>query len=222
MTRSSSKPVDTVLLSIVVALVAVGFLIFTSASLGLLARQGASFSSVAFSQIAFGIIGGSIAMFITSNIYYRHWRRFAFYIFILALLATVAVFIPGLGMTHGGATRWLDLGFITLQPSEFLKIGFVIYMATWFSGIHNKIAHWQYGVLPFVVVTGIVGAIMLKQPDTDTFVIMACAGMSMFMAAGAKWRHILGIVGAGILVIAILALARPYVMDRLTTFLPGR
>ncbi|HEY0964751.1 MAG TPA: putative peptidoglycan glycosyltransferase FtsW [Candidatus Paceibacterota bacterium] len=219
MKKGSSKPVDTVLLSIVIALVAAGFLIFTSASLGLLARGGASFSSVAFSQIAFGIIGGGIAMFITSNIYYRHWRRFAFYIFILALIATLAVFIPGLGMTHGGATRWLNLGFVTLQPSEFLKIGFVIYLATWFSGIHNKIGNWRYGLVPFVAVTGVVGAIMLKQPDTDTFVIMGCAGMAMFLAAGAKWRHLAGIVAAGIAMILLLAMVRPYVMERLTTFL---
>src|SRR5690606_31006161 len=112
--------------------------IFSSASLGLLARDGASFGAVAFSQFLFGIVGGTAGMFLTSNIYYRHWRRYAFYIFLLTLLLTAAVFIPGLGLTHGGATRWLDLGFTTLQPSELLKIGFVIYIATWFSGMYGK------------------------------------------------------------------------------------
>ncbi len=126
---SNPKSVDTILLSIVVILVAAGFLIFSSASLGLLARDGATFGSVAFSQFAFGIIGGGIALFITSNIYYRHWRKYAFYIFLLSLIATAAVFIPGIGMSHGGATRWLDLGITSVQPSEFLKIGFIIYMA---------------------------------------------------------------------------------------------
>jgi cell division protein FtsW len=137
----SAKPksVDTVLLTIVVMLVAAGFLIFSSASLGLLSREGASFGSVAFSQFAFGIIGGSTALFVMSNIYYRNWRRFAFYIFAASLILTAAVFIPGIGMSHGGATRWLDLGFTSVQPSEFLKIGFVIYLATWFSGLHKKI-----------------------------------------------------------------------------------
>jgi cell division protein FtsW len=210
---------DTILLSIVGILVASGFLIFSSASLGLMARDGASFSSVAFSQFTFGILLGSFMLFITSNIYYRHWRRFAFYIFVASLLLTAAVFVPGIGMSHGGATRWLDLGVTSVQPSEFLKIGFVIYMATWFSGIHNKIHDWRYGLGPFLASVGVVGLIMLAQPDTDTFVIIAASGMAMFLAAGARWRDIFGIIGAGLLGILIIALLRPYVMERLTTFL---
>ena len=216
---SNPKSVDSILIVIITLLVGAGFLIFSSASLGLLARDGASFSSVAFSQFVFGIIGGGVALFITSNIYYRHWRRFAFYIFLLSLIATAAVFIPGIGMSHGGATRWLNLGVTTIQPSEFLKIGFVIYLATWFSGIQNKIHDWRYGLAPFVASVAIVGVIMLAQPDTDTFLIIAASGMAMFLAAGARWRDILGIIGAGLLGILIIALLRPYVMDRLTTFL---
>ncbi|MBP6881888.1 MAG: cell division protein FtsW [Candidatus Pacebacteria bacterium] len=221
MSKKANTPrsVDTILLSIVGILVAAGFLIFSSASLGLLARDGASFSSVAFSQFAFGIIGGSLALFITSNIYYRHWRRFAFYIFIASLLLTAAVFVPGIGMSHGGATRWLDLGITSVQPSEFLKIGFVVYMATWFSGVHNKIHDWRYGLAPFLGSVAVVGLIMLAQPDTDTFVIIAASGMAMYLAAGARWRDILGIIGAGLLGILLIALLRPYVMERLTTFL---
>ena len=88
------RSVDTILLIIIGILVAAGFLIFSSASLGLLARQGASFRSVAFGQFVFGILGGGLALFIVSNIYYRHWRRYAFYIFIFSLIATAAVFIP--------------------------------------------------------------------------------------------------------------------------------
>lgn len=217
--RTNPKSVDTILIAIVALLVAAGFLIFSSASLGLLARDGASFGSVAFTQFAFGIVGGGLALFITSNIYYRHWRRFAFYIFLLSLIATAAVFIPGVGMSHGGATRWLNFGITTVQPSEFLKIGFVIYLATWFSGIQGKIHDWRFGLMPFLASVGIVGVIMLAQPDTDTFLIMTAAGMAMFLAAGARWRDILGIIGAGLLGILIIALLRPYVMDRLTTFL---
>lgn len=219
MSAPKPKSVDTILLTIVVVLVATGFLIFSSASLGLLARDGASFASVAFSQFAFGIIGGAVALFITSNIYYRNWRRFAFYIFTISLLLTVAVFIPGLGMSHGGATRWLDLGFTSVQPSEFLKIGFVIYLATWFSGLHKRIDDWRYGLLPFIGSIGVVGVIMLSQPDTDTFIIMVAAGMAMYIAAGAKWQHIGSIIAVGLIGLLLIAIIRPYVMDRLTTFL---
>lgn len=213
------RSVDTILLIIIGILVAAGFLIFSSASLGLLSRQGASFGSVAFGQFVFGILGGGLALFIVSNIYYRHWRRYAFYIFLFSLIATAAVFIPHVGMSHGGATRWLNLGITTVQPSEFLKIGFVVYLATWFSGLHKKIEDWRFGLLPFIGATGITGAIMLAQPDTDTFMIIAAAGMAMYLAAGAKWQHIASIIMAGIVMLAIIAFFRPYIMDRLTTFL---
>ena len=210
---------DNVLLILVGILVAGGFLIFSSASLGLMARDGATFASVAFSQFAFGIIGGGIALLVMSNIHYRHWRKYAFYIYLLTLIATAMVFIPGIGMTHAGATRWLDLGITTVQPSEFLKIGFIIYLATWFSGVHAKIENWRYGLGPFVGITLVTGIIMLLQPDTDTFLIMTFAGMAMFIVAGARWRDIGILIMSGILMLALLAMARPYVMDRMMTFM---
>jgi cell division protein FtsW len=219
-----TKPhgMDNTLLILIGILVGCGFLIFTSASLGLLARDGASFASVAFSQFTFGVLGGGIALFITSNIHYRHWRKYAFYIFLLSLGLTALVFVPGLGMTHAGATRWLDLGITTVQPSEFLKIGFVIYIATWFSGVHRKIHQWRYGVGPFVGILGITAFIMLLQPDTDTFVIMAAAGLAMFLVAGARWRDIGFLIVVGLVLLAILATLRPYVMERMLTFMnPG-
>lgn len=216
--KNSPKSADTLLLVIIGLMVAGGFLIFSSASLGLMARDGASFASEAFSQFVFGIIGGGAALFLLSNVYYRHWRRYAIYLFILSLGAVLLVFTP-LGLSHGGATRWLDLGITTVQPSEFLKIGFVIYLATWLSGMHGKIDDWRHGLAPFAVITGSVGVVMLLQPDTDTFLIMAASGMAMFLASGARWRDIGLIVLAGVLMLTVIALTRPYIMDRLTTFM---
>ena len=218
-TTHNHRSIDTLLLGIIVFVVAGGFLIFSSASLGLLARQGATFSSVAFNQFTFGILGGALALFITTNVYYRHWRRFAFYIFLFSLIASAAVFIPGIGLSHGGATRWLNLGITTLQPSEFLKIGFVVYVATWFSGLQKRIEDWRVGLLPFLGAVGITGLIMLAQPDTDTFMIIAGAGMAMYLVAGGKWQHIAAIVAAGVVMILIIALTRPYIMSRFTVFL---
>ena len=219
MKDKSIKSVDSILLILIAILVVVGFFIFSSASLGLLARDGASFSSVAFNQLFFGIIGGSIAMLITSHIYYRNWRQYAFYIFLATALITLAVFIPGLGMTHGGATRWLDIGFTTIQPSEFLKIGFVIYVAALLSGTHKQIETWRYGVLPFVAVLGITALVMLSLPDTDTFLIMAMAGVAMFIVAGANWKHIALMALAGIILIVTIVSMRPYLLDRITVFM---
>lgn len=219
MSTPQPKAVDTVLLTIILFMVAGGFLIFSSASLGLMARDGASFASVASSQFVFGVVGGGLLLVLMSNVYYRHWRKYAFYFYLFTLALTAAVFVPGIGMTHAGATRWLDLGVTTIQPSEFLKLGYIIYLATWLSGVHNKIHEWRYGLLPFAGITGIAGLIMLAQPDTDTFLIMVAAGIAMLLSAGARWRDIGIIVLSGVLALTILATFRPYVMDRFTTFM---
>ncbi len=219
MSTNKPKSVDTVLLLLIALLVVTGFMIFYSASLGLIARDGASFVSVTVGQFLFGVVGGGSVLFLMSNVYYRHLRRFALYLFSLALLATTAVFIPGLGLTHGGATRWLDIGITTVQPSEFLKIGFVIYLATWLSGVHDKIDDWRFGLIPFASIVGIAGLILLLQPDTGSFLIIAAAGMAIFIAAGARLRDILIVIAGGILLISVVVMMRPYVLDRLTTFL---
>jgi cell division protein FtsW len=212
------KHIDRVLLSIVIILVGGGFFVFSSASLGLLARSGASFSSVASSQVLFGIIGGGLALTVLSQIYYRNWRSYAFYIFVACIGLTLLVFTP-LGFSFGGAQRWLDLGPFSLQPAELLKIGFVIYLATWLSGMQKHITSLWYGSLPFFGLVGAVGVIMLLQPDTDTFLIMATAATAMFLAAGGRWRDVGIMALLGLLLVAVLAFTRPYIMDRITTFM---
>ncbi len=209
---------DRTLLILVILLVTIGFFIFSSASLGLLARNGASFTSVATSQFFFGIIGGSIALFITSTIHYRVWRQYAFYIFLFSVILTLAVFIPGLGFAHGGARRWIDLGFFSFQPAEVLKIGFTIYMATWLSGMKQHLHSFLHGTLPFIALLGGVGIPMLLQPDTDTYMIMAAAAMAMFIAAGGRIRDVILMFLVAVLLMTTLAFTRPYIMDRIQTF----
>lgn len=210
---------DRTLLVIVLTLVVVGFFIFSSASLGLLAREGARFSSVAFSQITFGIVGGLAALFLASTIHYRHWRQYAFYIFLGSIIATLLVFIPGLGLSHGGATRWIDLGITTVQPSEFLKLGFIIYIATWLSGTYKNVESLTKGTLPFYTIVAIPGVLLLLQPDTDTFLILAAAATAMFLAAGGKWRDVLLLGAAALVLIIVLIFARPYIKDRIVSFI---
>lgn len=214
-----SHQVDRILLGITILLVVAGFLIFSSASLGLLARDGARFSSVAFSQILFGIVGGSIALFVMSQIYYRNWRQYAFYIFLASILLTLAVFIPGIGFEHGGARRWIEIAGFSFQPSEFLKIGFIIYIATWLSGVQKELATKHRPTIIYAAIVGFVGIIMLLQPDTDTYLIMAAAAATMFIAAGGRWREVFFMGMAALLLLTILAFTRPYIRDRITTFL---
>lgn len=213
------KKIDRPFFIIVSTLVIFGFFIFTSASLGLLAREGAKFSQVAVSQIVFGIIGGSIALLITSRINYRFWKKNAFYIFILSIIATLLVYVPGLGLEFGGAKRWIDLGITSFQPAELLKIGFIMYLSAYFSSLRTKVKKTKYGLVPFLGVLGIVTLILLLQPDTGTLIVIIAAGIAIFFVAGAKISHIFSIAFLATIGLAVVAFFRPYVMDRLFSFI---
>lgn len=210
--------VDIPFLISVFVLVVAGYLIFTSASLGLLSKQAAKYSNVAFNQTVLGLFLGSIACFFTSNFDYKKYRPYAFYIFILSAIVTLFVFIPGIGVGHGGAQRWIYLGPLSFQPSELLKIGFILYFSAWLSSVKDKADTLKYGFLPFIAIIGLVGLILLAQPDTDTYLIIVFSGVAMYLSGGGRWKYILLMGIIGILGLGVLAMTRPYVMSRINTF----
>ncbi|MEK9177400.1 MAG: FtsW/RodA/SpoVE family cell cycle protein, partial [Patescibacteria group bacterium] len=213
------RSVDPVLLGTVIFLVIGGVFVFLSASLGLFAQGKTEFSQVATNQILLGLGGGFLALLVGLSVQYRVWRRFAFVLFGAALLFTLAVFIPGLGMTANGARRWLDFGFATVQPAEFLKIAYILAVATWFSAMKNRVAEFRYGLLPFLIATGAVGTVLLLQPDTDTFFVIVVSGFAMFFASGARLRDVAVILLICAIGLGVLVSQRPYLARRVTTFL---
>ncbi len=210
---------DTQLLVSILALIGAGFLIFMSASLGLLARDASHASSIALKQVFLGLVPGLVAMYIASRIPYTYWKKVSFWIFGFALLLNLSIFIPGLGLTHGGATRWLLIGDFSFQVSEVLKIAAVIYFAAWLSFIKDKIHDFKHGFMPLVIMLCIVGFVLLMEPDTDTFFIISTALVAMYITAGGKWKHLGVLVLAGAIGLTLLAFSRPYVMARIQTFL---
>lgn len=218
MLRSKWK-VDKLFLISVIVLMAAGFVIFYSASLGLLAKSSSEYSSVTFSQAVLGLLLGSLAMILASRLEYKLWRKAAFWILLLGIILNILVLFPQLGFEHGGARRWFVMGNISFQPSELLKLGFVIYFAAWAAGAKERMKTFKFGFLPLLVLLGISGVLLLKQPDTDTFVMLVFAGVAIFLAAGGKWRYIFMLFIGGVLAITILAFTRPYVMQRINTYL---
>ncbi len=214
--------VDIPFLISICILVVAGYLIFTSASFGLLSRQASKYSSIAFNQTVFGLIFGTLACIIISFIDYKNYRKYSLYLYILSVLLTLLVFVPGIGVSLGGSTRWIYIGRFSFQPSEFLKIGFIIYFSAWLSGMKDKADTFKYGFLPFLILTAINGAILLKQPDTDTFLITIFAGLAIYLVGGGRWKYVFILVLCGILSLGIIAYNRPYIMNRITTFIhPG-
>ena len=200
-----------------------GFTIFSSASLGLLARDGADFMTTMLKQAVIGFILGSICLYIAYRKDYRFWRKHAFYILLGSLFLTALVFVPHIGFAHGGAKRWLNLGPLTLQPSEFLKFGLIIYFAAWLSGIKDKITQFRYGLLPLTILLGISGVLMILQPDTGTFLVMAASLVGIYIAAGCRKRDLAILASICILGLGALFIIRPYIKERILTFLdPAR
>jgi cell division protein FtsW len=214
-----SKSIDKPFLLSVILLVVAGFFIFSSASLGILAREGISYSSVALKQILVGFVAGGIVLIAAAKIPYKFWRNYAFYIFLASLLACVLVFVPKIGFGHGGAQRWINIGPYTVQPAELLKLGAIIYFSAWAASVKDKIKTFKFGALPLFVVIGVCGALLLKQPDTGTFMVVFAILVSIFVAAGGKWRYIMMLFVMCVIGIFILAQMRPYLMSRLTVFL---
>ncbi len=207
------------LLATILALTIFGFIIFLSASVGLVARDsGADFKMVAIKQGVF-LLFGFLAMYIFSKIPSKLLRRFSFFILLASIVMSVIVFIPGLGYEHGGAKRWIEVGVLTFQPSELLKIATIIYFAAWLSMIKQKVSEARWGLLAFVTILGIVGTVLLLQPDIDTFLVIVAACFAMYVVAGARWKHVVWLCIAGIILLVSLSAAFPYVRTRISTFI---
>lgn len=217
MNLSGERKINRLFLAAVIVLVISGFVIFLSASLGLLAQNGASFGTVAIKQ-GISLIIGLVVFFVLSKIKYTYLRKIAFFIFLLAIGLNLLLFFPQLALFHGGASRWINIGFFSFQPSEFLKIAFIIYAAAWIYYVKDQIKNMRSGLIPYVILIAILSVLLLAQSDTDTLVIIAFTGLIMFIIAGLPIKHVV-LSGALIcLVVGGVVLLRPYAMQRVITF----
>jgi cell division protein FtsW len=211
------RKIDKPLLFVSCALVLFGLLVFTSAVFGLSAQKEGTVLWMFIKQAISLIIG--LGLFVVGyHTPITTWRKYAFHIFVASCAITLLVFIPGLGIRSGGASRWIEIGSFSLQPAEFLKLGYVLYLAALFTAHQKKIATVAFGLGPFLAITAVVAVILLKQPNTGIFVVTALAGVCLYMIAGGRWKHFALISTAGILVLGFLIVTRPYVLDRFETF----
>ncbi|MDO8575589.1 MAG: putative peptidoglycan glycosyltransferase FtsW [bacterium] len=208
--------VDKPFLFTVLLLTGVGFLMFYSAALSLTIKETGS-SSVVLMQ-TLGLIAGLIGLFICSKIPYTFWRKYSLIVFVTAIVINLLIFIPSLGLEHGGARRWIHIGSITIQPSEFLKIGYIIYLASWLNKYRDKINSLKSGVIPFIVISSVVAVLMLIQRDTDTMIVILGTGFIMIFVAGIKFRYLGYIAILGIILMGGIIFTRPYAMERIKTF----
>ena len=215
--------VDKIFLTIVSALVIIGIIMFTSASLGILTKNESKFYAVIFNQLIFGLGGGLVAFYLGFKIPYKFWRQYSLPLFITSIILTLLVFIPSLGVSHGGARRWIEVFGTSFQPVEFLKIGFIIYFSAWLSWARERVQDARFSILPLVVLLAIIAGVLLKQPDTKSIILIAMTALLMLFVSGVPIKYILGMMSVLIVGFGILVFFKPYLMDRVNTFInPSR
>lgn len=215
---SRGPKIDRFFLYSTIAITCAGFIIFLSASLGLLNQSGASFATVATKQ-AISLLIGAAGFYFFSRIKYTYFRKIATIILGGAILVNLLLFIPALTFHYNGASRWLNLGPLSFQPSELLKIAAVIYFAAWIYFAKDRITKMQFGLIPYTVIMAVLGSLLLVQSDTDTLVIIAFTGIVMFTVAGMPIKHILL---AGVLLATVVGgviMLRPYAFARVQVYL---
>ena len=214
------KSIDAPFLLSVCALVTFGLLIFTSAAMGLLAHAGgASFTSVAASQLLFGLVCGGVLLIFFSRFEYQRLKPLTPYIFGFAVFLSLLTFVPHVGLSLKGASRWIVVGPVSFQPEEVLKFATVLFLAAAYASNFKAIKTIRGGIFPLVCIAGGAALILIAQPDTAGVVIIGLATVCMLFAGGGKIWHfaVLALVGVGI--VAGAALVYPHVRARLVTYL---
>lgn len=216
----NSKKSDNILLFTVFSLLVFGLVMIASA--GVVYSQSRFGDQYYFfkRQLLFGILPGIFACYVSSKIDYHYWKKISVPLFFIALVGLVLVFVPGMGNKLYGASRWLQLGPISFQPSEMAKLSIIIYLAAWLEsrGSH-RIRDFFEGFLPFIGIMAIIGFLIIKQPDMGTLGVIVITMLVMFFSSGSKLSHLLWMAAGGIASFFILIKIAPYRLNRLLIFM---
>src|SRR5688572_24472792 len=219
-TRDRKRPVEySILYTATLCLLAGGAVTVYSASSAESLLSGSGDASFYLKRyVMFGLIG-LVVMHAASRQGLRAMRALTPILLVAAFCLTVAVMLPGLGVTVNGATRWLGAGPVQFQPSELLKVSLVLYAAQVLAARPRATKTLGGLVKPLLIVVGVACLLLLKQPDMGTAMTICFALGALLIAAGTPMRLLGGIFGALAGLALLFALAEPYRRERLTSFL---
>ncbi|MDA0990876.1 MAG: putative lipid II flippase FtsW [Verrucomicrobia bacterium] len=206
------------LLLIVVALIALGIVMLASTSS---VRASATFHDASHyikRQLVWLIVAVGAGA-VVYRIDYHWWRRLAIPIGLVALTLLVLVLIPGIGLKIGGSRRWLGLGPVRLQPSEFAKIAMVIAMATWLCRVERRASEFRLGLLYPAIGLGCFVGLTILEPDFGTTLLMGSVGMVMLFGGGSRISHLLITGALGFCAFMLAILRDPVRLGRIMAFL---
>ena len=171
-------------------------------------------------QLINGVLPGIVLFFIFSKIDYHLIKKVAPIALGITVFFLVLVLIPGIGVSFGGARRWINVfGLFNFQPSEFIKISFLVYLASWLSAKKDDIKKNKDIFITFIFLLGVVSMLLLMEPDLGTLSVIIAFSFVMYFIAGGKLSHIgifLSIMAIGLM---LMILIEPYRFDRFSVFL---
>jgi cell division protein FtsW len=167
-------------------------------------------------QLGLGLIG-LFLFFIFSNIPYSFYRKHVGIILLLCIILLLAVLIPGIGIVRNGARRWLDLGFFSFQPSEFVKLGMVIYTASIMVKKQPFLHRFKRAILPPLIIIVLICSLLLTEPHFSTTTILLITCIAIIFCAGARLKHLLLLSLMGIPILIGVMLLGEYRVERLIT-----
>src|SRR3989344_8940754 len=170
-------------------------------------------------QLLYGVLPGLALMFLFYKIDYKFWKKTSILILFGSLALMILIFMPSFGHDLKGATRWLNIGGFSLQPSELLKLALIIYLAAWFGNRDERIKNWTYGMAPFFLVLSFVAVLLVLQPDIGTLVVITFISIGIYFFAGSEIKHILIILSVIAVGFVAMIWLEPYRFDRIKTFI---
>lgn len=216
-----SKKPDYVFIFLLGAVVFIGLLILSSASVAIGLKKFGDNYHFLKQQVLHGLIPGLALFFVCAKINYRFWKKVAWPLLLASVFLLALVLVPSVGKDFGsGARSWVAFLGISFQPSEIAKLTFLIYLAAWFDEKGKKaVKSWRYGFLQFLMILGVVGGLVFLEPDLGTFFILVIIALTVYFIAGAGIKQLLlmAAMGAGTIFLAVKLAA--YRMERLTVFL---
>lgn len=205
---------DFLLLGTIGILLIVGFLALATASIPLSLKLTGNATYYLFHQVLFGLLPGLILGFIAFKVPLKKIKKFSIYFFIISIVSMLLVFIPGFSKNEFGASRWLNLGFTSMQPSEFLKLSVIFYLATIFDDQKNR-----KKFIAFITVLALICIILFFQKDAGTLFVIFTIVLAMFFCSKTPIKQTLFTVGGAIIGFFTFIKFSSYRMDRIFSFL---
>jgi cell division protein FtsW len=218
--RGAVRQPDYWLLTIILIMVMFGTVMVFSSSFAIGVREEGGDGYYYLTRHLVYLIIGLAGMLVAMSIDYHVWRKIALpaLLAVMAVLAVMVIF-PSLAPEVWGASRWIHLGPVSIQPSEFAKLGLVLYLASWLASKGMRIREFNYGLIPFSILMGILVGLVMLQPDLGTSLLLTAIGLSMFLVAGANLLHLGLVTTIGGSAFLALALTASYRRDRILVFL---